>query len=54
MPDDLPDRLGVDEIRKAIRLALTRPSIGVVIFSWGLAIEKGKLQAVGKITKKVR
>jgi len=50
----LPDRLGVDEIGKAIRLAIARPSIGVVIFSWDQAIEKGKLEAVSKIIKNVR
>ena len=51
MPDDLEDRLSVSEINIAIDQAVKPPSVGVAIFSWDQAIEKGKLKTVGNMLK---
>lgn len=53
MPDTLPDKLTLDEISQAVREALKPPSIGVAVFSWDQTIEKGRLDRVSRILRKI-
>lgn len=42
VPDDMPDELSWEEVRRAYNEAKKKPSIGVSIFMWEHAVEKNK------------
>ncbi|MFZ5932929.1 MAG: hypothetical protein ACOYT7_02530 [Patescibacteria group bacterium] len=53
MPDDVPDTLDLEEIEKAVDEAIKPSSEGVALFSWDQTIEKGKLEGVSQILRKI-
>jgi len=53
MPDELEDRLSINEIDQAVQEALTPPSIGVAVFSWDQTIEKAKVESVSRILRNI-
>jgi len=53
MPDDLDDKLTIDEFGKAVNASVAPPSGGVAVFSWDQAIEKDKLASASKILRKL-
>lgn len=53
MPDELPDKLTLEEIGQEVDEAIKPPSAGVAVFSWDQTIEKGKLDEVSRILRKI-
>ena len=51
MPDNLIDKLTFAEFKKAFKEAKKPPSIGVSIFVWEHAYDKGKIDWIGKVFK---
>ncbi|MCH7729970.1 hypothetical protein IID21_00410 [Patescibacteria group bacterium] len=53
MPDELPDKLTLKEIEQEVDEATKSPSAGVAVFSWDQTIEKGRLDRVSRILRKI-
>lgn len=49
MLDHLEDKMTEEEIRSAYREAIKPPSVGVAIFYWKHALEKGKTEVVSRL-----
>jgi len=54
MPDDLEDKLTIDEFKHACDASVMPPSSGLAIFSWDQAIEKNKLDSASEILRKLK
>lgn len=49
MPDDLEDKMTQEDIKEAYQEAIKHPSLGVVVFWWKHALEKGKTEVVSRL-----
>lgn len=52
MPDNLPDNLTHEEIKKAFHEAAKSPSVGVSIFLWEHMVEKNKVEIIRELFSK--
>lgn len=49
MPDDLEDKMTQEDIKEAYQETVKTPSLGIAIFWWRHALEKGKTEVVSQL-----